>query len=165
MSSCVVAECERSDWIIGVAGTCNNVTGLCDCPEGFTGRDVWASFESCHIPIDLATTLNRAYVVADGVTSIIIFCILVYVFIKWQFYSDFVARLRSTVDRSQSFGQVSRSGQDGRTESTVQVGRSPMPFVSKRRQRIFVALVMMFLYPVFSLPYAVMNALNPPIYR
>lgn len=162
--SCSASECERTTWIIGVAGTCNNVTGLCECPPGFTGKDVWENFNSCHIPEDLIRILNVVYLVAVVIASAIVFGIIVYVFIKWQFYSSIMDSLRSAADRSQSVGSRSKSlPAEGNAERPSRP--KPVAHVSKRRRQILGALIMMFLYPVFSIPYAALNVLDPPIYR
>ena len=61
---CSVDECEFP-WFGGVAGVCNNVTQLCECPPGYTGVDMVYAFNDCHQSTLLAKTL---YAVALGFT-------------------------------------------------------------------------------------------------
>jgi len=44
--------CEES-WFLASAGVCDVATGECLCPDGYSGRDDWASFNDCRINEDL----------------------------------------------------------------------------------------------------------------
>lgn len=48
---CTIDNCEKNDWLFGAKGHCNNVTNLCECPEGYTGDEPFLHFEDCHVNI------------------------------------------------------------------------------------------------------------------
>ena len=52
MNSTLICDpmiCESSSWVLGAAGTCNNSTGVCECPPGYSGTYILVSENDCHI--------------------------------------------------------------------------------------------------------------------
>ena len=161
---CLASECERQ-WLGGSAGVCNNVTGLCDCPPGFSGRDVWQRFNSCHIRENVIAIVNLAFLLWTVFAVVVTFACVCYILIKYKQLESVVAvpprrRGRSTLatfDRKLG----GSTGMTGVREPSNKSGK----FVRSRKKLMFLAVMMLFLYPFFSLPYAILNALEPPIYR
>mmetsp|Transcript_3502 Transcript_3502/g.4711 ORF Transcript_3502/g.4711 Transcript_3502/m.4711 type:complete len:239 (+) Transcript_3502:189-905(+) len=60
MSSPCGVDCE-TEWRFGAAGVCNNITQLCECPDGFNGIDEWKIFNDCHV--DVNTRLGIRYTI------------------------------------------------------------------------------------------------------
>mmetsp|Transcript_15391 Transcript_15391/g.17423 ORF Transcript_15391/g.17423 Transcript_15391/m.17423 type:complete len:450 (-) Transcript_15391:934-2283(-) len=53
-------ECEQ-EWLFGSRGVFNSSSGECICPEGYSGKDDWGEFGSCHVDVELALTIKKAF--------------------------------------------------------------------------------------------------------
>lgn len=42
-------ECETPDWMFGGKGNYNNISQACDCPQGFSGIDMFVTRSDCHV--------------------------------------------------------------------------------------------------------------------
>lgn len=82
---CSIVECEETQWILGARGTCNNNTGLCECPEGFNGLDDWASFNSCNVNIELNFRLKIAMLIINGLDVFVALLCTMYLLCRWGF--------------------------------------------------------------------------------
>jgi len=66
------SACEVSpQFFLGAAGTCNNVTNLCECPSGFSGADVVLTYNDCHV--------NETFKTAGFVIGMIVSAVAIFV--------------------------------------------------------------------------------------
>jgi len=81
---CVVDDCEREKFL-GRAGTCDNVTGVCVCPDGYWGNDDWSKMNSCHVPVDVQRGLWMAVIASASLTVLLGLGTLFYLSVLWDF--------------------------------------------------------------------------------
>lgn len=48
-TGCNPVSCEQNPWPIGASGQCNNTTGECGCPEGYSGSFILVTANDCHV--------------------------------------------------------------------------------------------------------------------
>lgn len=154
---CLESECGRQ-WIGGARGACNNETGLCECPLGFVGKDVWQDFNSCHIRGEVITAVNLANLICTLVAILVTFGSMCYAL--------------NVLRTSGHLPFLSGGGHSNYSTALLEGGtlndsrRNVNSALLRTRQKwMLLVLVMLFLYPVFSLPYALLNTLETPIYR
>mmetsp|Transcript_5708 Transcript_5708/g.6590 ORF Transcript_5708/g.6590 Transcript_5708/m.6590 type:complete len:534 (+) Transcript_5708:224-1825(+) len=63
------SECETV-WQFGAAGIWDESSQTCSCPIGFSGRDEWKQFQSCHVD-ELIATVLRIFAMASSATVIL----------------------------------------------------------------------------------------------
>ncbi|GBG28661.1 Hypothetical Protein FCC1311_048822 [Hondaea fermentalgiana] len=93
---CTSAEslCEES-MPFGAAGVCNVTTGICACPEGYSGKDDWMLFNDCRVNEDLQLAV---WVIAVFI-AVITFCTstfgIIYLLCHWNIADKQLRRLSS----------------------------------------------------------------------
>ena len=71
---CDPSICETSSWVLGAAGECNNLTGICECPPGYSGVYILVSENDCHVSTlfkQILDTANFCVALSALVASII----------------------------------------------------------------------------------------------
>lgn len=163
-------DCEREDWIVGVPGVCNNFTGVCDCPVGFSGRDIWHVYNSCHIPDRGIALFNDVFLGLTALTIAFNLFALSLIVLKVNPFPTFQRRhgtfsslTQSVASGSHQEGSLSQESQSKKPASQVTLKRTN--FLQTRRKWMIRALLLFVFFPLFILPYSVLNSLEPPIFR
>lgn len=84
---CDVKDCEF-DLFIGSRGVCNFTLGVCICPSGFSGRDDWSLFNSCHVSDKVSNEFHIVALTLCLVDAVLILFSLFYFSSKVGFTPD-----------------------------------------------------------------------------
>ena len=160
---CKIQECERN-WWFGAPGTCPNSTGFCECPDGFTGGDLWAQYNDCHLNIELLYGVNIAFVGFTGLTAVITLLVLVY--LCWQCrtqYSDDDREMRTTLHSKSSRTESSLASpylrqHFERKDYTITEIRQIFSY--RKRVMVLTTLCLLLMFPLLNLPFATLEILD-----
>jgi hypothetical protein len=78
--------CETARWF-GVAGVCNNATGRCDCPEGYSGEDDWGYYASCHVPVVKQRIIWTVHLGLHAALTLVAVAGMLWLAYHWNFMS------------------------------------------------------------------------------
>eukprot|EP00511_Aplanochytrium_stocchinoi_P009415 CAMPEP_0204866484 /NCGR_PEP_ID=MMETSP1348-20121228/17770_1 /ASSEMBLY_ACC=CAM_ASM_000700 /TAXON_ID=215587 /ORGANISM="Aplanochytrium stocchinoi, Strain GSBS06" /LENGTH=407 /DNA_ID=CAMNT_0052018399 /DNA_START=132 /DNA_END=1352 /DNA_ORIENTATION=- len=78
------ADCEK-EWKFGSAGSWNETTETCNCPDGFSGRDDWKEFASCHVDENLADILRMTATASSAFLVALAGYAFIREAVKWDF--------------------------------------------------------------------------------
>ena len=68
----------------GVSGVCNNVTGLCICPEGYSGIDLLAIWNDCHIFEEARTVSEAMALVVNLIAMFLVIYGIARLLLSWE---------------------------------------------------------------------------------
>lgn len=149
------ADCTRSDWLFGVAGICNNVTGICECPRGYDGRDDWREFNDCHMSVSARYTTHLFLFILN-----VVFIVFLVSLLCW---------LAARYERVPKLGDASsflfpRRGSAGSENLSVSINVKQSG-IGRNQTRILLTCLMLAMFPVCGMLYSTPLILDPPRYR
>ena len=171
LEDCDVSICEQPGFISGVKGVCNNITGLCDCPEGFSGLDFWMPSKSCEVSEVAAKALSSVVLALTACTIIIAGYFFISTFIRLGYYREIKASLSINSRAPESIETTTLSGIMERDFSTSRrtlkrkKAKPSQHLLEKRKRWIVATMGMLVMNPVLHLPYFILLVLDEPIYR
>ena len=171
---CVPAICEKEGGLFGVAGKCNNNTGLCECPEGFNGNDVLVMTQSCRVNVDAYYSFSVVLLITAVATAISTIWMFISTFMRWEMHEEFRNWLLPGRRRSQSlttepsdhapmslvFPSTSRTLE--RPRYTKEQGSR---YLGRRKRWIMVTLFITCLTPLLHFPYVWVCVFDPPVQK
>ena len=109
---------------MGAQGTCNNVTGFCECPEGFWGMDDYQFYNDCHID---KTVQAWFYIISMFIHIFMIFASFlagIFLSIHWGYLDALLLREFETSEEGKGSKSRNGSSQDSTFEDDTALSLS-----------------------------------------
>ena len=152
--------CETARWF-GVAGVCNNATGRCDCPEGYSGSDDWGLYASCHVPVAKQRIMWTVHLGLHAALTMVALAGILWLAYHWNFVSaPRLSRRLSHGVESSSLPHFDGSESPSRTKSAsmrknslVSHGTGVDKHVWRRQRDTLCSLALILLFSTCGLVY------------
>ena len=163
---CIKSFCEEPNWLTGVSGVCNNITGRCECPSGYSGRDIVFPAETCTTNEEVFHILNVVFFAVTLLSAIFACRQSISTCINWQVHVKLKKYLcghdrEEENRRSKSFASDA-SKRYGHGRTSMRKSTRTSAYFERRKSWIVASTLTVSLNPLLHLPYAVVAAFDPP---
>jgi len=129
--------CEK-ELLLGATGVCNLSTGVCECPDGFSGKDDFAAFNACFVNKNLQRSMWIAALSFACLAGVVNLVTLFHLLRKFNYVADVKKLVRTWTQGSISVADKEKEIIAATTPSQVNRRRARRKEVVKR-QRLVVA--------------------------